>query len=159
MINFFTDTYDNYLSMSGFNIEQSDPSLKAFSSSSKLYNLIKNNTFFKGKGSCIDLFLSNRKYSFKFSGSYETDISDHHQMIYKMLKSYLKILFKNLIKNCFNNTEPKLLNYRTLGNLSQETFKEDHSKAICDCGNSYDDFNHMFISKLYKHVPKKKKMD
>ena len=57
MINFFTDTYDNYLIMGGFNIEQSDPSLKAFLSSNKLYNLIKSNTFFKGKGSCIDLFL------------------------------------------------------------------------------------------------------
>ena len=75
-------------------------------------------------------------------------------MIYAMLKSCLKILFKNLIKNCFNNTEPKLLNYRNLRNLPQEAFKEDHSKALCDCSNSYDDLNHMFTPKLYKHDPK-----
>ena len=28
MIDFFADTYDNYLIMGDFNIEQSDPSLK-----------------------------------------------------------------------------------------------------------------------------------
>ena len=63
--------------MSDFNIEQSDPSLKAFLSSN---NLIKSNTYFKGKGSCIDLFLTNRKYSFKFSGSYETSPYDLHNV-------------------------------------------------------------------------------
>ena len=100
MIDLFADTYDNYLIMGDFNMEPSDPSLKAFLNSNNLYNLIKSNTCFKGKGSCIDLFLTNRKYSFKCSDSYETGISDHHHMIYTMLKS------------CFNNTEPKLLNYR-----------------------------------------------
>ena len=96
MIDFFNDTYENYLIMGDFNIERSDPSLKTFLNSNNLYNLIKSNTYFKGKGSCIDLFLTNRKYSFKFSGSYETGISDHHHMIYTMLKS------------CFINIEPKL---------------------------------------------------
>ena len=92
--------------MSDFNIEQSDPSLKAFLNSSNLYNLIKSNTCFKGKGSCIDLFLTNRKYSLKFSGSYETGISDHRHMIYTMLK------FR------FNNAEEKLLNYRDFKHFS-----------------------------------------
>ena len=81
MIDFFADTYDNYLIMGDFNIEQSDPSLKAFLNSNNLYNLIKSNTCFKGKGSCIDFFLTNKKYSFKFSGPYEIGISDHHHMI------------------------------------------------------------------------------
>ena len=112
MTDFFADTYDNYLIMGDFNIEQIDPSLKTFLNSSNLYNLIKSNTCFKGKGSCIDLFLTNRKYSFKFSGSYETDISDHHHMIYIMLKS------------CFNNTEPKFLNYRDFKHFLQKNFNE-----------------------------------
>ena len=70
MIDFFADTYENYLIMGDFNIERSDPSLKTFLNSNYLYNLIKSNTCFKGKGSCVDLFLTNRKYSFEFSGSY-----------------------------------------------------------------------------------------
>ena len=110
--------------MGDFNIEQSDLSLKAFLNSNNLYNLIKSNTCFKGKGSCIDLFLTNRKYSFKFSGSYETGISDHHRRIYTVLKF------------CFNNAEPKLLNYRDFKHFLQENFKEDLSEALCHCGDS-----------------------
>ena len=64
MIEVFAETYDNYLIMGDFTIEQSDPSLKAFLNSSNLYNLIKSNTCLKGKGSCIDLFLTNRQYHF-----------------------------------------------------------------------------------------------
>ena len=45
-----------------------------------------------------------------------------------------------MLKSCFNNTEPKLLNYRDFKHFSQEAFKEDLSEALCDCGNSYDDF-------------------
>ena len=93
MIDYFADTDDNYLIMGYFNIEQGDPSLKTFLNSSNLYSVIKSNTCFKGKGSCIELFLTNRKYSSKFIGSYETGIIHHHHMIYTMLKS------------CFNNTE------------------------------------------------------
>ena len=62
MTDLFTDTYDNYLIMGDFNMEPSDPSLKAFLNSNNLYNLIKSNTCFKGKDSCIDLFLTNKKY-------------------------------------------------------------------------------------------------
>ena len=126
MIDLFADKYDNYLIMGDF-------------------NLIKSNTCFKGKGSCIDLFMTNRKYPFKCSDSYGTGVSDHHHMTYAMLRF------------CFNSTEPKLLNYRDLKHFSQEDFKEDLSEALCDCGNSYDDFDHIFTSTLNKHAPKKKK--
>ena len=61
-----------------------------------------------------------------------------------------------MLKSCFNNTEPKLLNYRDFKHFSQEDFKKDLSEALCDCGNSYDDFDHIFTSKLNKHDPKKK---
>ena len=94
MTDFFANTYENYLIMGNFNIERSDPSLKTFLNSNSLYNLTKRNTCFKGNGSCIDLFLTNRKNSFKFSGLYETGISDHHHMIYTMLKSCFNKIIK-----------------------------------------------------------------
>ena len=63
-----------------------------------------------------------------------------------------------MLKSCFNNTEPKLLlNYKDFKHFLQEAFKEYLSEALCDCGNSYDDFEHIFTSNLKKHVPKKKK--
>ena len=62
-----------------------------------LINLIKNNTCFKGEGSFIDLVLTNQKYSFKKSTSFETSLSDHHHLIYSMLKTR------------FHKEEPKML--------------------------------------------------
>ena len=48
-----------------------------------------------------------------------------------------------MLKSSFNNTEPKLLSYRK---FSQEAYKEDLSETLYDCGNSYDDFEHIFAS-------------
>ena len=73
---------------------------KSFSDSNNLTNLIKNNTYFEGKGSSIDLILTNRKFSCKYTSSYETGLGDHHHLIYTMLKF------------SFINIKPKLLNYR-----------------------------------------------
>ena len=144
IIDYFANTYDNYLIMSDFNLEPSDSALMGFLNSNNLTNLIKTNTCFKGKSSCIDLILTNRKLSFKFTSIYETGISDHHHMIYTMLKS------------CFQNTEPKLLNYRDYRNFSHEAFKEDPSEAYCNT-DSFDEFNNIFCSKLNEHAPKKRK--
>ena len=49
------------------------------------------------------------------------EISDHHHMIYTMLKCG------------FQNTEPKLLNYRDYRNFSPEAFKGDLSEALTNC--------------------------
>ena len=84
-------------SLTKINLEPTDSALMGFLDSNSLSNLIKTNTCFKAKGSGIDLILTNRKFSFKFTSTYETGISDHHHMIYTMLKS------------CFQNIEPKLL--------------------------------------------------
>ena len=100
---------------------------KSLLHSNNLTNLIKTNTCFNGKGSSIDLILTNRQYSFKYTSSYETGLSDHHHMIYTMLKS------------SFINIEPKLLNYREYKNFSFGNFKEDLSEALLDCRNSYDE--------------------
>ena len=62
-----------------------------------------------------------------------------------------------MLKSCFHNTEPKMLNYRDFKHCWQENFKEELSEAVCDCGDSYDDFNHVSKSKLNKHAPKNKK--
>ena len=114
-----------------------------FLNSNGLINLIKTNTSFKGQGSSTDLILTNRKFSFKFTSTHEMGISDHHHMLYTMLKS------------CFQNTEPKLLNYRDFKNFLPQAFEEDLSEALIDCGDSYDKFENIFTSNLNKHAPKK----
>ena len=80
-------------------MESSNVMFKSFLDSSDLTDLIKNNTCLKGQRSSFDLTLTNRKFLFKFTSSYETGISDHHYMIYTILKfSFMYI-------------EPKPLNY------------------------------------------------
>ena len=49
---------------------------------------MKQNTCFKGDGgSYIDLLITNSKFSFMKSNSFEIGLSDHHGMIYTILKT------------------------------------------------------------------------
>ena len=50
----------------------------------------KTNTCFKGKGTCTDLILTNRKYCFKHLSTFETGLSDQHHLVYSMLKTRSK---------------------------------------------------------------------
>ena len=84
--------------MGDFNAQPLDSAMKDFIKVNGLMNLFKGNTCFKGHDSYIDVILTKMRFSFKHSSSYETGISDHHHLIYLMLKSN------------FCNSEPKLLN-------------------------------------------------
>ena len=72
IIDYFANTYDNHLILGGFNLEPTDSDLMGFLDSNSLTNLIKTNTCFKSRDSCIDLILTNRKFSFKFTSALET---------------------------------------------------------------------------------------
>ena len=62
-----------------------------------------------------------------------------------------------MLKCYFHNTEPKLLNSRDFKHFSQGYFKEDLREALYDCGNSYDNFDHIFTAKLNEHAANKRK--
>ena len=54
---------------------------------------MKQNIYLKGDGgSSIDLLITNWKFSFMKANSFETNLSDHHRMIHKILKQNLKSL-------------------------------------------------------------------
>ena len=96
-----------------------------------LINLIKNNSCFKGEVSCIDLILTNRKFSFKNSTSLETSLSDHYNFIYSMLKT------------TFHKEELKTLIYRDYKTFSLETFIINSilfSKLESQENNNYETF-------------------
>ena len=69
-------------------MEPNCPALTSFMQSFNLFNLTKTNRCFKGKGSCIDLILTNGKYYFKHSFTFETGLKDHHHLVYSMLKMF-----------------------------------------------------------------------
>ena len=101
-------------------------------------------TFFKGDcGSCIDLLIANSKFSFMKTNSFETGLSDHHQVIYTILKTK------------FEKFKPKKSIYRVV--------KERYSKFKLNIFDSmsamrtYAAFRNKFISILDKHGPMKTK--
>ena len=141
----FTKAYDNYLIMGDFNLDPHNKRLGYFLNSNNLVNLVKTSTCFKGSGSCIDLILKNRKYSFKNTTLYKTVVSDHHHMIL------------TLLKNTFQQKELKCFIYRDYKSFILENFKSDLQEAFQSCKGSYDALDNYFTSILNKHAPKKKK--
>ena len=91
LLDFYSNEYDNKVVLGDFNLEPSTPSMLSFMDSQNFVSLIKNKTCFKGTGSCIDLILTNRKYSFTNTSSYETGLSDHHHLIYSVMKTTFKM--------------------------------------------------------------------
>ena len=90
--------YDNAMVLGDFNLEQGDKALPSLIQYHDLYNMIKHPTCFKSsKGRCIELIFINRKHSFVHSRSFETGFSDHHHMIYTILKTtFIKLPPKKL---------------------------------------------------------------
>ena len=41
-----------------------------------------------------------------------------------------------MLKSCFENTEPKLLNYKDFKSFPPEAIEEELSEALIDCGDS-----------------------
>ena len=87
--------------------------LKTFMESHNYFDLIKNNTCFKGPGSCIDLILTNRKYCFQGTSSFEARLSDQQHLIY------------SIVKSTFEKEEPKLVIYLNYKNFQWHHFKND----------------------------------
>ena len=141
MIEYFPVSYGNHVIKGDFNLETSTRLLKHLMNSNALYNLIKVNTCFKGNRTCIDLILTNWKYSFKNTNTFETGLSDHQHMIYTMIKS------------TFEKAEPIKLIYRDYKNFSFDRFKADLENALKSCPNSYDSFEQCFSSKLNEYAP------
>ena len=70
-----------------FNLDPCSSYVENFLTRRDLYNLVHFHTCFKSQGSCIDLILTNKKHSFLNTKKFETGLSDHHLVIYSMLKT------------------------------------------------------------------------
>eukprot|EP00794_Sanderia_malayensis_P018339 gene18339-20183_t len=113
-----------------------------------LHNLIKSATCFKSsKGRCIDLILTNRKHSFMHSKSFETGFSDHHHMIYTILKS------------TFEKVYPTKITYRDYKTWSQEKFENElSSNMLSSLPTEYKHFEKIFTNTLDGNAPQKTKI-
>ena len=148
LIEFYSKTYENYLILGDFNLETSDSSMISLMDSHDLFSLIREPTCFKSeRGSCIDLILTNKKYSFKNSLTFETGESDFHKMIYTVFKTTFKKL------------PPKLIKYRCYKKFVKADFERELLENLNEVQNlDYSAFQEIFESILEKHAPTKCKL-
>ena len=111
---YLTKSYEDFVIMGDFNANESNPAMETFLSQHKCKNIIKSKTCYKSQeGSCIDLIITSRHSLHQFSHAFEIAISDHHLLVYTMLKStYAKL-------------EPKLLRNRSYKDFKKESFLRD----------------------------------
>ena len=139
-------TYENIVLMGDFNAEPSNIKLKYFMADHNLYNTMKHKTCFKSvEGKCIDLILTNIKHSLQKSNVFETGLSDHHILIYSMLK----ITYQKL--------PPKIIAYRSYKLFNENHFIQDLSYYLnYYFTGEYSSFQSIFEYILNDHAPLKK---
>ena len=89
IIGYYPNVYNYHITLADFNMDPSQM-LSAFMDTHNYATPIRNNTCFKGQGSCIDSTLGVRKYCFKHTESFETGLNDHHHLINNMLKTLIE---------------------------------------------------------------------
>ena len=102
---------------------------------------------FKGRECCIDFLLANQKYPFENTNAFETGLSDHHLLIYSMLKT------------SFQKNEQKRLIDRDYTYFLKDSFLTDLLNTIKN-SQSYWAFETKSIEDLDKHnstIPRKTK--
>ena len=101
----------------------------------------------KEKWLFVNLILTNRKYSFKKSTSFEAGLSNHHHLIYSM------------IKTTFHKEEPKTLIYCHYKTFSLETVGyELFWKLESQENNKCQTFEKGFVDTLNNQAPTKWKI-
>ena len=125
LLEYYLCTYDDYIIIGDFNLKPTESSLKDFMNNHGCKNLINSPTCYKSleNPSCIDLIITNRKDCFQYSQTIETGLSDHHKLIYTMMKS------------TFEKLPPKKLFYRCYNRFSNEVFITELRKRLYLCHN------------------------
>ena len=108
-------------------------------------NLVKDNTCFRVKGSCIDLILTKRKYSFIHTSFTETGLSNHH-------------LISSMMKTTFEKEEPKTLVCRDYQNCSFNSFKSELLSKFHHNNVTFTSFEKSFVNVLNQQALKTSKV-
>ena len=90
-----------------------------------------------------NLILTNRKYCFKHTSTFETGLSDHHHLIYSILKT------------TFKKEESKKFIFRDYKNSDNTNFQMDLESKLNNCPKKYGIFEKTFENVLNAHAPKK----
>ena len=147
LLDFYAKTYSNILILGDFNMVENELAMKSLIDSHALFSMIHEPTCFKNPdGRCIDLMLTNKKYSFKNTQTFDTGESDFHRLIYTMFKT------------TFVKLPPKSIKYRCYKKFEISVFENDlATKLLGISPNDYSLFEKSFNEILDKHAPLKVK--
>ena len=140
--------HEHVIVLGDFNLQPGENALSSIIHDHDVYNMIKKPTCFKSSnGCCIDLIVTNRKHSLMHSKSFEIGFSDHHHMIYTILKT------------TFTRLPPKKIIYRDYKNCSQLHFEDDLKRNLASAHPStYRNFESVFMKTLEENAPTKTKI-
>ena len=143
VVDFCAKSVQNLLLFGDFNMDTTNNTLSSFIDSNGLFSMIRTPTCFKStQGRCIDLMLTNKKYSFKATQTFETGFSDFHHLIYAILKSR------------FTKLPAKTIRYRDYSKYSEEQFLTQLSFNLAKVSpGSIESFTELFDKTLDKHAP------
>ena len=115
-------------------MDTTNHTLSSFIDSSDLYSMIGTPACFKSnQGRCIDLILTNKKYSFKDTQIFETGFSDFHHLIYTIFDSQSTKL------------PPKVIRYKDHSKYSEVEFLIELSSNLAkENPDSIDSFIKLF---------------
>ena len=127
--------------MGDLNANEINLVMETFLSQHKCKNIIKSKACYKSQeGSCMDLIITSTHILRQFSHVFETVTSDHHLMVYTMLKfTYAK-------------SEPKILRNRSYKDFNKESFLQDLQHGLNNIGK-FAEFNDEFKAILNHHAP------
>ena len=86
------------------------------------------------------------KHCFQYSSSIETDLSDHHCLIFPVMKTKLAL------------EEPKILVYCNFKSFNNDYFEEELSSRLHVKNKDYAAFEDNLVNFFNKHAPKKTKI-
>ena len=132
--------YEDLILIGDFNEIETSSVMDSFSEEKTCKNIIKNIPCFVSQGPCVDLILTSRPSLHQFTNEFETGISDHHLLIYRMFQSI------------HTKMEPKVLTKRCFKNFSEQPFLQDFKQRLGNTGN-FIYFNNEFKNTLNDPTP------
>ena len=151
-LDLLSSDYKKMIFLGGFNVTDDEYHMKSFWENYGLKNLIRQPTCYKNPSNpvCIDLILTNVPRSFQSTCVVETGLSDSHLMT-------LTVMRKG-----FKKYQPKIINYRSYKNFSNETYRETLinnliKENFINNDDGFQRFCHISLNALNKHALRKKK--
>ena len=143
LLDHYLKHYEDFVILGDFNETEDGNNMKSFLDEQGCENIVKAKTCFKStEGSCIDLIVTSRPNMHQLTQVFETGLSDHHLMIYTMLKS------------TYTKLGPVVLKSRSYKGFSEDYFLNDLRLNLKSDGN-FSNLNRDFNTVLDQHAPAK----